>query len=290
MYENRRVKMIHIMEPPHQLRMNFDEEKLYELAESLKQHGLINPITLHEDEERKLIIVAGHRRFLAAQMLKWETIDARIKNAMTGIEVVTISAIENLQRADLDLIEEADLITKMHYNEKLSIGIISDMLNRSKSWVQARLEIMMFQPEVLQELQLKTLKLGAARLIAGIQEEGFRKWILDQAVNAGATEAMVSTWIKDNFISLSEKQRQEIIDEASQTTSEFYEKTKFTCVLCLDKDTLEHVMIVRCCKVCYMKLQEMKANDEKEKRQNEARDTRGQETKTEGDKQQRPGE
>ncbi len=267
MYENREVEMKYILEPPHQLRMSFDEEKLQELARSIQKDGLIHPITLHEDAEGRLIIMAGHRRFLAAKINNWEIISARVKQNMSGLEIVTVAAIENLQRADLDVIEESDLICKMHYDEKLSIGEISDIINRSKAWVQARLEVMMFQPEVLQALQDKTIKLGVSRLIAGMQDEGFRKWVLDMAINAGATEAMVSTWIKDNFMSLTEEQRHEIIEQASETAVSFYEKTKFTCDLCYEKDTLSNVMITRVCKECYMRLQAAKAAFEKEKRQ-----------------------
>ena len=266
MYENREAEMKFILEPPHQLRMSFDEEKLQELADSMKQHGLINPITIHEDEDGRLIIIAGHRRFLAARILKWEKISARVKKTSSAAEVKTISAVENLQRADLDVIEEADLIQNMHYEEKLSIGAISDMLNRSKAWVQARLEVMMFQPEVLQALQEKTIKLGVSRLIAGIQDEGFRKWVLDMAINAGATEAMVSTWIKDNFQSLSEADRLEIIEAASETACEYYEKTEFTCDLCYEKDTLSNVMIMRVDKECYLRLQAAKEAHSKEQR------------------------
>ncbi len=257
MYENRTINMKFIIEPPHQLRMSFDEEKLQELAASMKQHGLINPITLHEDDEGRLIIVAGHRRFLAAKTLNWQEIPARVKKHTSKAEIITISAIENLQRADLEIIEEADLISKMHYEEKLSIGAISDMLNRSKAWVQARLEVMMFQ---------KTIKLGTARLIAGIQDEGFRKWVLDMTINAGATEAMVRTWIKDNFQSLSEADRLEILEHNSETAMEYFEKTKFSCDLCYEEDTLSNVMITRVCKECYLRLKAAKEAFEREKR------------------------
>ncbi len=267
MYENREVEMKFILEPPHQLRMSFDEEKLQELAASMQQHGLINPITLHEDAEGRIIIIAGHRRFLAAKILKWEKISARVKKTSSAAEVKTISAVENLQRADLDIIEEADLISNLHYEEKLSIGNISDMLNRSKAWVQARLEVMMFQPEVLEALQQKTIKLGVSRLIAGIQDEGFRKWVLDMTINSGATEAMVSTWIKDNFQSLSEADRLEIIEAASETAIQFYEKTKFNCDLCYEPDTLSNVMICRVCKECYLRLQAAKEAHLREERE-----------------------
>lgn len=258
--------MMFILEPPHQLRMSFDEEKLQELADSMQQHGLINPLTLHEDEEGRLIIIAGHRRFLAAKILKWEEIPARVLKHADKTSVKVISAIENLQRADLDYIEEADLVSDLHYVDNFSIGAISDMLNRGKAWVQARLEIVMFQPEVLEALKNKAIKLGVARLIAGIQDEGFRKWVLDMTINSGATEAMVSTWINDNFMTLTEAERHEIIEAASETTTQYYEKTKFGCSLCYGEDALAHVMIVRVCKECYLQLQAMKEAHEKQER------------------------
>lgn len=273
-YQNKTIKMHYILEPPHQQRMQFNEEALHQLAESMKQHGLINPITLHMDKEGKLTIIAGHRRYLAAKILKWKEIPARVKKDIDGKGIKVVSAVENLQRADLDIIEEADLVGDLHYEENLSIGNISDMLNRSKAWVQARLEVRQFPLEVLEALQRKTLKFGTARLIAGIQDTGFRKWILDMAENSGATEAMVQTWINDNFLTLSEAERQEIIETQSKSTTEFLEQTKFSCALCHEEDTLAHVMIIRTCKQCYLGVQAAKEQYEQEQRQKKADTTK----------------
>ena len=267
MYQNKTVKMMHILEPPHQLRMSFDEEQLHELAASMQQTGLINPITIHQDEEGKLIIIAGHRRFLAAKILKWETIAARIKKGENKTGIKIIAAIENLQRANLNIIEEADLVGDLHYEDKLSIGEIEGMLNRKKGWVQSRLEVRMFPPEVLEALQQKTIKFGVSRLIAAIREDVFRKWILDMAINSGATEKMVATWIQDHNMTLTTEDAQNIIDKQSFTTEEYYQKTKFDCGLCYNDDTLENVMIVRVCKACYLELEKLKAQHEIGKRQ-----------------------
>lgn len=266
MYENRTVKMKYILEPAHQLRMTFNEEALHELAASMQQHGLINPITLYEDEEGRLIIIAGHRRFLAAVLLKWEEIPARVKKDTNKTGIKTIAAVENLHREDLDLIEEADLIGDLYYEEKLSIGAIADMLNRGKQWVQSRLEIRMYPMDVLEALQRKIVKLGVARLIAAIQEDVFRKWILDMAVNSGATEAMIAQWIKDHNAGMTTEEAQKIIEEKAEGTAKYYEKTKFKCGLCFNEDTLENVMIVRVDKTCYLELERLRAQHEQEER------------------------
>jgi len=273
-YTNETIEMKYITEPPHQLRMEIGEEGIVELAQSLEQHGLINPITIQRDSEGRLIIIAGHRRFLAAQKNKWEKIEARILDVSTDVEIKTISAIENLQRADMHIIDEANLIADLHFSHELAVNEISDMLNKSRDWVLKRIEIKTYPYEVLQALYEGSLKLGVARRIAVIPEDGFRKWVLTQAVAAGATLSMVNTWINDEQLKTSSKDAQDIIQELSDSTTQYFESTKFTCGLCAQEDSLTHVMILRVCKQCFLQISvENEKADYHKRKTEEAKDT-----------------
>ncbi len=253
-YENKEVKMKNIIEPPHQLRMEINEEDINELALSIDQHGLINPITIQEDQEGRLIIIAGHRRFLAVKKLGRKTIHTRVLKNTTKTEVTVIAAIENLQRSDMNIIEEADLINGLHFDGKLSCGEISDLLSRSREWVLKRIELQQYPKEILQALHEGSIKLGVARLIATIQKDAFRAWVLTQAIASGATISMVKVWIRDSTVELSTEDAQKIIQEFSNSTMEYLESSKFTCEMCYREDSLVHVIIVRVCKQCALQI------------------------------------
>ncbi len=253
-YENKEVKMKNIIEPPHQLRMEINEEEINELALSIDQHGLINPITIQEDQEGRLIIIAGHRRFLAVKKLKKETIPARVLRNTTKTEVTVIAAIENLQRSDMNIIEEADLINGLHFDGKLSCGEIADLLSRSREWVLRRIELQQYPKEVLQALHEGSIKLGAAGLIAAIQKDAFRAWVLTQAIASGATISMIKVWIRDSTVELSTEAAQQIIQECSDNSMEYLESSKFTCEMCYREDSLLHVIIIRVCKECALQI------------------------------------
>jgi len=257
-YVSQLIEMKYINEPPQQLRMEIDEESLMELTESIKQHGLINPITLYHAEDGSYTIIAGHRRFLACKKLQWEEIPARVISYKEGPKIRVLSAVENLQRQNLNIIEEADLVMSLHYEEGLSINHIADMLNRSRDWVCKRLEITQYPMEVLEALKSDAIRLGAARLIASIQDEGFRKWVLEQAISSGATEHMIATWIKDNFLTLNPAEREEIIKEKTMGSVKRLEELEFECGVCNEREPLSQVMIVRVCKQCYYNLQIVK--------------------------------
>jgi len=263
-FQSKNVKLKYINEPPHQLRMAIDEEALKELAQSMQQHGLLQPILLHLDEEGKLTIIAGHRRYLAAQMLGWEEIPARVLSGSTPTQNKILSAIENIQRQDLNPIEEADIVGDLYYENKLSTKEIAELLNRSINWVQSRLEVRQYPMEVLQALHEGQVRLGVARIIAAIQDEGFRKWCLTQAIEGGATEAMVRQWIKDAYIEMTPEQRQKLMEKHKEISREAVERLRFACAVCGTEDLLENAMVARVCKACYLAMEAQKYRASKE--------------------------
>ncbi|MBR2486251.1 MAG: ParB/RepB/Spo0J family partition protein, partial [Paludibacteraceae bacterium] len=91
---------------PDQPRRTFDEEALQELAQSIKEHGVISPITLRKDADKRYMIIAGERRFRASKMAGLSAIPAYIRTAKDE-QVMEWALIENIQREDLDAIEIA---------------------------------------------------------------------------------------------------------------------------------------------------------------------------------------
>ena len=101
------VRLSDITPNPHQPRKNFDEEALNELAASIRELGVISPITLHKNADDTYMIIAGERRYRAAKMAQLTTIPAYIRT-VDDEQIMEMALIENIQREDLDAIEIAD--------------------------------------------------------------------------------------------------------------------------------------------------------------------------------------
>src|ERR1017187_8039898 len=116
------VSLASIKPSPHQARKAFDEENLWKLAESMRQEGLIQPITVRrllptagERDDPGYELVSGERRLRAAKLLEWTDIEARVISVVSEGEVAAKGLIENLQRENLNPMEEAEGFLQLHH-------------------------------------------------------------------------------------------------------------------------------------------------------------------------------
>ena len=154
---------------PGQPRKNFDEKALKELAQSIKVHGIIQPIIVVKKGERYTII-AGERRFRAAQMAGLKTLPCIVKN-YTEKEISEISIIENLQREDLNPIESARAIKELMEKFDLTQEVVADRIGKSRSAVANTLRLLSLSPYVITLIEENKLSAGHARCLTVI--DGF---------------------------------------------------------------------------------------------------------------------
>ncbi len=158
------IKLIH----PHgnQPRKNFDPERLEELAGSIREHGILQPILLRPIDNG-YEIVAGERRWRAAQMAGLDKLPALVRE-MGDAEVAEISLIENLQRDDLSVIEEAmayqEMIEKYNYTQEMLAGKIG----RSRTHITNTMRLMSLPPQVIELIESKKIAPGHARALLGL--------------------------------------------------------------------------------------------------------------------------
>jgi len=138
---------------PEQPRREFDAEKLAELASSIKEHGLINPILVRLLPGGSYRLVAGERRLRSFKLLGRKTIPAVIDQEEEGKELLSKQLVENLQRADLSSMEKSDAIVRLRDEHGLSIRDLAAKLGISKSAVQRALDIQTLPPELKQALR-----------------------------------------------------------------------------------------------------------------------------------------
>ena len=154
---------------PYQPRQYFSEEKLEELAKSIKKNGVIQPIAVRpiKAENGKFEIVAGERRWLAAQRAGLHEIPVIILD-LSDVESLEVAIVENIQRDDLNPIEEARGYKRLNEEFKYDHESISKLMSKSRSHISNTLRLLTLPKDVLAMLEEGTLTSGQARPLIGI--------------------------------------------------------------------------------------------------------------------------
>ncbi|MBD8071242.1 nucleoid occlusion protein [Bacillus sp. PS06] len=147
-----------------QPRTLFAEDKINELALTIRTHGIIQPIVLREFEENQYEIIAGERRWRAVQSLGWETIPAIIKN-FNDTETASVALIENLQREELSAIEEAVAYGKLLELHNLTQEALAQRLGKGQSTIANKLRLLKLPTEVQEALMQKIITERHARAL-----------------------------------------------------------------------------------------------------------------------------
>lgn len=192
---DRMVAIDLVLPNPDQPRRRFDEEKLEDLANSIAEKGIIQPLIVrsHPSKENHFEIVAGERRWRAAQRAKVHQVPVVIKE-FNDTEVLEIAIIENIQRADLNPVEEAagyaQLMEKFgHTQDKLS-----QALGKSRSHIANTMRLLQLPPAVQGFLSEGQLSAGHARaLITSEDAEKLAKQVISKGLSVRQTEALVKS-------------------------------------------------------------------------------------------------
>lgn len=189
------VPLSQIIEPPAPLRGSIDPEKLRELAASLKEHGQLQAVVLVRDGENWRL-VAGHRRYLAAKLLGWETLEAKLLPAgRTPWELVALA--ENTQREDLTPVEEARVLYTLVHDQSRDVDETASRFGKSRAWVDARLDLCSYPEDLLDAVHARTISLGVARELSRVTDDGYRGFLLYHAVEGGATVKSIRIQVED---------------------------------------------------------------------------------------------
>lgn len=154
---------------PNQPRKNFDQDTLNELAASIKVHGIVQPIVLNQQPDGQYLIIAGERRWRAANICGLKTVPAVIKN-YTDKQIKEISIIENLQREDLNPIEAARAIKELMDEYGLTQETVSDRIGKSRSNVANTLRLLSLYPDVMEMVEKGKISSGHARCLVVIED------------------------------------------------------------------------------------------------------------------------
>jgi len=188
------VALRDIDEPEHRLRSSIDPEQLGTLTDDIAANGLIQPIAIRGPSPAgRYEIIAGHRRFLAHELLNRETIAARVYPWTTNPLILSVS--ENLQRADLNPLEEADVVRRL-VEAGQSLAAVSRLLRRSGSWVHQRIKLLEAPPDIRDAVERGAISLGVAQALVDVDHAPYRQELIAEAERVGAKVATASVWVQ----------------------------------------------------------------------------------------------
>ncbi|GAB3053992.1 nucleoid occlusion protein [Virgibacillus ainsalahensis] len=185
----------------YQPRSIFSEEKIKELAQTINTHGMIQPIVVRklEGEEEKYELIAGERRWRAVQSLEWENISAIIRE-MTDAETASVALIENLQREELTVIEEANAYARLLELHSLTQEALAQRLGKNQSTIANKLRLLKLPDEVQQALLNKEITERHARALIKVDDPEKQLKVLydiiEQDLNVKQTEERITNMNK----------------------------------------------------------------------------------------------
>ncbi|AYE34319.1 ParB/RepB/Spo0J family partition protein [Clostridium septicum] len=177
-----------------QPRKFFDDDKIAELAESIKHHGIIQPIILKKNKE-DYIIVAGERRWRAAKLLGLKEVPAIVMN-LTDKDILEISLIENIQRQDLNPIEEAVAYKKLLGEFKLTQEELSRRIGKSRVAISNTMRLMNLTETVQQYLMDGVITEGHGRVLLAISDENLQCEIAQKVIDEKLSVRELEKFIK----------------------------------------------------------------------------------------------
>ena len=187
---------------PNQPRTNFDEEALEELATSIRELGVISPITLRKNDDGTYLIIAGERRFRASKSIGLKTIPAYVKTAADE-QVMEMALIENIQREDLNAIEIALTFYRLMEEYKLTQDRLSERVGKKRATIANYLRLLRLPAEIQMGIKDKKLDMGHAKAVLGLPDPAQQLKLYDLILKNGypvrKAEEMVRNYLETGY-------------------------------------------------------------------------------------------
>lgn len=234
------VEMRLIFANPNQPRSYFDEDALTELAASIRELGVISPITLRKNDDGTYLIIAGERRFRASKQVGLKTIPAYVKTAADE-QVMEMALIENIQREDLNAIEIALTFYRLMEEYKLTQERLSDRVGKKRATIANYLRLLRLPAEIQMGIKDKKIDMGHARAILGLNDPAVQLHLYESIIQNDFTvrkvEELVRLYLETGSLDAKPKEGsanpvkklQEFDDLQVQLTKVFGTKVQFQC-------------------------------------------------------------
>jgi len=234
-----------IEDPPVILHPKYELDELFELAESIKKQGLINPIVVRRHGEHYQL-VSGYRRLMAARKFNIPKLLCRIMD-MDEKDAMIASATENILREDQDIIQEAKLYKKLIENHGLTKAEIAEKFGKSEVYVDTRLKILGLPIQIQEAVRDKELPLGSALAVTKAPTEEEKILLASEIAKCGynvkEAQLFVSSYLEHRK-HMTEAPKEEVVRKAE-------EEPMATCAICKLMKRLATIRAYPMCDECY---------------------------------------
>lgn len=240
---------VDLIDDPHEpMRTQMDEEKLGELCQSIREHGLIQPITLRKQGDR-YEVVAGHRRFTALRRMGMATAKAIVRD-LDEIQADAQRMHENFFREDVNPVDEGRHIRLMVEKHGYDPKQLSQMTKKSVAYLQSRFDLLDFAPEIIEAVELGKIGITAAGWLQKITDENVRREYTRFAVKDGITARRAEAWFMSWQLGNLPRDPDQYVPPADIGSVE-YVPLKMPCVFCGHEDVMENLAMVYTHKECH---------------------------------------
>ena len=191
----KQIPITHIQPNPQQPRVEMNEEALHELAASIREHGILQPLIVNRRDENHYLLIAGERRWRAAELAGLSSVPV-IERDVTEQGQLELALIENLQRSDLTPMEMAEAYRTLSEDFSLTHEQIAERVGKSRTSVTNTLRLLNLPEQVRNALAKGLISEGHARAILGLQNPNAQRAALSTVLNLGLNVRQTENLVK----------------------------------------------------------------------------------------------
>ena len=242
--------------PAQSDREQLHDEKTQELAESIQEHGLLQPIVVTPGEEGTYDLVAGHRRIAAFRLLGKKSIPARVMD-IPEARVPMARLVENIQREDLNPLEEAKAIYRAMDRAKLTHEDMAEVLGKSRSWISNRLRLLDMSTEVQAALAQGEITPSVAIELHRVKNPMQQAYLLQTVMQYGASVDTTRAYV-DNYLRAEKSASMIPPGEYAQAVAAGEQVVLMNCQWCGERVPASVITNILICQDCARQLSEIK--------------------------------
>lgn len=243
------LPMEKVIPPDGQIREYIDPEAVRELAESIREQGLLQPILVVPRGD-KYEVVAGHRRYLAHRLIGQTDIKAIVRE-MSDEEVLVIRATENVQREDLSPIEESRVYGILRDKLGYTMEDIARKMGKNRMTIKKYLTLLDLPLDMQDLVGKKVLSMEVALALREIDDDELRRYYVVTAVENGVSSKTAKMWVDDWTLSKMGKYYGEDRGKVEETYKLTPTPIYVTCFFCLSPSEIMETSSIQVCKSCY---------------------------------------
>jgi ParB family chromosome partitioning protein len=190
------VPIENIQANPYQPRQVFEMERLVELADSIREKGILQPLIVKksEEEKNKYILIIGERRLRASKIAGLKEVPVIVKD-VGDQDMLELAVLENIQREDLSPVEESEGYHQLVHEFGISMTDLAKKIGKSPSYISNKIRLLKLSPEVMKSLQNEEISEGHARTLLGLESKSLQihamRMIVQRDLNVRQTEELV---------------------------------------------------------------------------------------------------